>query len=154
VQHMNRRKIFKLAGLGSAVAAGAALPVVGRPALERVNQMVFRASIGLPEAPLPSYATYVVEGSLDLMNGSGLITSRMVAGHPDAQSDIGLPGLTRVIRVQRVDRQDGQLAVRGVVEDRSQLQPGENAQVEILIDRQKGLVQAPFAGRTVTLNMI
>ena len=77
-----------------------------------------------------------------------------LAGHPDAQSDIGLPGLTRVIRVLAVDRRDSQLAVRGVVEDRSQLQPGESAQVEILIDRQKGVVQAPLVGRTVTLNMI
>lgn len=154
MQQMNRRKVFKLAGLGSAVAAGAVLPVVGPPALERMDHLGFRASIGLPEAPLPSYATYVVEGTLNLMNGSGLITSRVLAGHPDAQSDIGLPGLTRVIRVLGVDRRDSQLAVRGIVEDRSQLQPGESAQVEILIDRQKGVVQAPFVGRTVTLNMI
>jgi len=154
VEHINRRKVFKLASLGSAVAVGTALPVVGLPALERMDRVTFRASIGLPEAPLPSYATYVVEGTLDLINGSGLITGRVLAGHPDAQSDIGLPGLTRVIRVLGVDGRDGQLAVRGVVEDRSQLQPGESAQVEILIDRKQGMVQAPFAGRTVTLSMV
>jgi hypothetical protein len=154
VQHMNRRKVFKLAGLGSAVAAGAALPIVGLPALERMDQFGFRASIGLPEAPLPSYATYVVQGTLDLMNGTGLITGRVLAGHPDAQSEIGLPGLTRVIRVLGVDHRESQLTVRGVVEDRSQLQPGESAQVEIIIDRQHGMVQAPLGGRTVTLNMI
>lgn len=154
MQHMNRRKVFKLAGLGSAVAAGAALPIVGLPALERMDQFGFRASIGLPEAPLPSYATYVVQGTLDLMNGTGLITGRVLAGHPDAQSEIGLPGLTRVIRVLGVDHRESQLTVRGVVEDRSQLQPGESAQVEIIIDRQHGMVQAPLGGRTVTLNMI
>ena len=153
MQHMNRREVFKLACLGSAVAASAALPVVGLPALERMDRFAFRASIGLPEAPLPSYATYLVEGTLDLLNGSGLITSRVLAGHPDAQSDIGLPGLTRVIRVVAVDQQQTQLTVRGVIEDRSQLQPGESPQVELLIDRQQNTLQAPFAGRTVTLTM-
>ena len=82
------------------------------------------------------------------------MTSRMLAGHPGAPSEIGLPGLTRVIKVVGVDRQEGdKLAVHGIVEDRSQLQPGESPQVELLIDRRRGVVHAPFADRSVTLSI-
>ena len=154
MQHMNRRSMFKLAGAGSAMVAGAALPVVGRLATEQANRFGFKATLGLPEPPLPSYATYVVEGNLDLDTGTGLMTSRMLAGHPGAPSEIGLPGLTRVIKVVGVDRQEGdKLAVHGIVEDRSQLQPGESPQVELLIDRRRGVVHAPFGDRSVTLSI-
>ncbi len=154
MQQINRRSMFKLAGAGSAMIAGAALPVVGRLAAEQSDLFGFKATLGLPEPPLPSYATYTVEGSLDLASGTGLVTSRMLAGHPGAPSEIGLPGLTRVIKVVGVDRQEGdKLAVHGVVEDRSQLQPGESPQVELLIDRRRGVVQAPFGDRSVTLTI-
>jgi hypothetical protein len=151
---MNRRKIFKLAGIGSAVAAGAALPIVGMPALERLDQLGVRARLGLPEPPLPSYATYMIEGTLNLAKGSGVLISRVLAGHPDSESDIGLPGLGRVIRVQSVDVRGDLLTVRGVVEDRSQLQAGESPEVEIVVDRKKGVMQAPFGGTSVTLNLV
>src|SRR5205823_13660739 len=53
----------------------------------------FRAAGGLPEAPLPSYATQVVEGQVDVARGTGLVTSRVLAGHPGETSLVGLPGL-------------------------------------------------------------
>jgi hypothetical protein len=154
MQQMRRRNIFKLVGIGSVVAAGAALPIVGIPRLERPDQMSVRARLGLPEPPLPSYATYMIEGTLNLAKGSGVMTSRVLAGHPDSESEIGLPGLGRVIRVQNVDVRGNLLTVRGVVEDRSQLQLGESADMEFVIDRQQGIMQAPFGGRMVTLELV
>ena len=83
MKNMDRRRMFKLAGAGSVIAAGAALPVVGRIASQESNVFGFRATLGLPESPLPSYATYVVEGTVNLATGTGLVTSRLLAGHPD-----------------------------------------------------------------------
>jgi hypothetical protein len=153
MKHMDRRSLFKLAGVGSLLAAGAALPVVGRIASQPANLFGFRATLGLPEAPLPSYATYIVEGTLNLATGTGLVTSRVLAGHPGAPSEIGLPGLGRIVRVAGVETRGAQLRVQGVIEDRSGLQPGESPQVELLIDRERGVVQAPFVGRPVQLTI-
>jgi hypothetical protein len=153
--NLNRRHLFKVAGVGTALAATAALPVVGRSLTEsgQSGPFAFRATLGLPEMPLPSYATYIVEGTLDLVNGVGLITSRMLAGHPDDPSQIGLPGLTRVIKVTNIDSSASELKVSGIVEDRSQLQPGESAHVDLRIDRARGVVVAPFGGQLVTLSI-
>jgi hypothetical protein len=154
MNNIDRRRLIKLAGVGSAVAATAALPVIGQRAAQagpEANVFGFRATLGLPEAPLPSYATYVVEGSLNLASGTGLITSRVLAGHPGDPSEIGLPGTARVIKVTQVQATGAQLEVRGVIEDRAQLQPGESAQVQLTIDRVRGVLLAPFGGRIVTL---
>ena len=153
MQHVNRRRLFKLAGIGTIVAAGVAVPTVGRLRDNGQNQFQFRAVVGLPKPPLPSYATYVMEGTLDLAAGRGLLTSRVLAGHPDGVSDIGLPGLGRIIAVTHVEQRGSQLAVRGLVQDRSQLQPGENPQVEVVIDRSRGIVEAPFGRESVVLTL-
>ena len=153
MKHIHRRSVFKLAGAGTVMAAGAALPIVGRIASQESDVFGFRATLGLPEPPLPSYATYVVEGSVNLTTGVGLVTSRVLAGHPGAPSDIGLPGLGRIVRVEAVRAHGSQLSLRGLIEDRSQLQTGESPQVEITIDRQLGTVQAPFGNRTLALNL-
>jgi hypothetical protein len=153
MQHMNRRRLFKVAGASTVLAAGAAVPALGRVASDQSDVFQFRAMLGLPEQPLPSYATYIVEGSLDLATGSGLVTSRVLAGQPDAPSEIGLPGLGRIMNVTAVDVRGSELTVRGVIEDRSQLQPGESHQVEMVIDRARRVLLAPFSGRTVTLTL-
>jgi hypothetical protein len=106
---------------------------------------------GLPQGKLPSYATHYVEGSVDLRTGLGTVTSRIVAGHPDEPSMIGLPGLSRVFRITRVEARSERYKLAGVVEDRSLLRRGESANVEILVDRNKGIVEAPLAGRSVSL---
>ena len=93
------------------------MAAVGRSLLDRPEAFRFRATLGLPEPPLPSYATYVVEGALDLASQSGVITSRVLAGHPGARSDIGLPGLARIVTVTGVDERDAQLTIRGLIED-------------------------------------
>ena len=109
--------------------------------------------MGLPERPLPSYATQLVEGTVDLARGTGVVTSRVLAGHPEATSDIGLPGLARVIRIVAANAEGARVRLRGLIEDRSQLRPGESPQVEITVDKARGLVQAPFLGRQVELRL-
>jgi len=159
MQHVNRRRLIKLAGVGTVVAAGVAIPGVGRLRNESQdqnqsqNQYQFRATLGLPERPLPSYATYLMEGMVDLVGGTGLVAARILAGHPDAQSNVGLPGLGRIIAVHQVEERGSQLTLRGVVQDRSQLQPGENPEVDIVIDRARGVVQAPFGRESVVLRL-
>jgi hypothetical protein len=146
------RKTF-LAGVGSVAAAGA----VGVPLTQRLGSaskgLAFRATAGLPKAPLPSYATHVVEGTVDLVRSSGLITSRVLAGHPGAMSAIGLPGFARLIRVTDAEARGQQVRLRGVIEDRSQLGRGESASVEVLVDRERGIVWAPFLGRQSELQL-
>ena len=153
MQQMKRRRLFELAGLSTAVLAGFGIGRVGRSLFDRPEAFRFRATLGLPEPPLPSYATYVVEGTLDLARQSGVVTSRVMAGHPGARSDIGLPGLARVVTVTGVDERDTQLTIRGLIEDRSQLQPGENHEVQLVIDRTRGVLQAPFGNRSVILTL-
>src|SRR5712691_1289408 len=154
MEHMNRRRLFKLAGAGTVLAAGVAIPTIGQPRIDQPDLYQFRATLGLPEPPLPSYATYVVEGTLNLAAGTGLVASRILAGHPGAPSDIGLPGLGRIMKVTGVDDRGSQITVRGLIEDRSQLAPGENHQVELVIDRARGVLQAPFGSRSVVLMLV
>jgi hypothetical protein len=153
MNNVNRRRLFKLAGVATVAAAGVAVPTIGVLSKDKQDQFQFRATLGLPEAPLPSYATYVIDGTLDLARGTGLVATRVLAGHPDAQSDIGLPGLGRVIAVTHVAERGSLLTLRGVVQDRSQLQPGENPEVDIVIDRARGVVQAPFGRESVVLQL-
>ena len=154
MKRMDRRSFLKLAGGGSvAVPTMAGLPLVGRFARQQSGIVRFRATVGLPQPPLPSYATQVVEGTVDLASESGLVTSRVLAGHPGDTSHIGLPGLARVIRVTGINAQGERLRLRGVIEDRSQLRPGESPQVEIVLDRKRRRVQAPFLGRQLELKL-
>jgi hypothetical protein len=150
---VNRRNLLKLAGVGSVLIAGVALPTIARSRNDQQNNYQMRATLGLPEAPLPSYATYLIEGTVDLAAGTGLLVSRVLAGHPDAQSNIGLPGLGRTIAVTQVQEQGSRLMLHGLVQDRSQLQPGESPEVTILVDRARGVLQAPFGRETVELRL-
>jgi hypothetical protein len=64
-----------------------------------------------------------------------------------------LPGLGRIITVTGIQERGNQLTIHGVIEDRSQLQRGESAQVDLVLDRARGVIQAPLGGRSVTLTM-
>ena len=148
MEQMDRSTFMKLAGAGSVAAA---VPMAGKLAGQDHDRLQFKAVGGLPKAPLPSYATHLVEGTVDLHSGTGIVTMRVLAGHPGGTSGVGLPGLARIIRIDRVERDGRQYRLTGVIEDRSQLARGEAAEVEIVVDRKHGVVSAPFAGRRVTL---
>ncbi len=153
MNQMNRRTFLKLTGTGSAAAVAAVVPGAGLLEVASANRLSFRATAGLPARPLPAYATKVLEGSVDLEHGTGIVTSRVLAGHPGANSEIALPGLSRVLRVTSATRRGSEWHLAGLVEDRSQLRPGENPQVEIVIDRNRGIVRAPLAGQEVMLRL-
>ena len=145
---LNRRTFLTLASLGSTAAVAAALPGSGalRGATETSNIYTFRAVTGMPAEPLPSYASYVVEGHIDLARQSGIVTQAVFAGVPEAMSGIALPGLSRVVRVTGVQRSGTMLSIRGIIDDRSQLQAGERAAVDIRINQASGVVTSRFYG--------
>ena len=91
--------------------------------------------------------------------GKVFLDVRDVAGVVQVVVDPNAPGLDVahrvrnewVVRVVGVDEQGSQLTLRGVVEDRSQLQPGESPEVGLVVDRERRVVEASFVGRAVTL---
>lgn len=154
---LNRRKFLTMAGVGSAAAAaGVTLPgasLLAGTGDGKNGVYTFRAVVGLPKKPLPAYASYVIEGHVDLVTRSGVVTKAVFAGTPQVMSSIALPGLSRIVRVTDVQDQGNLLRITGVVDDRSQLQKGESVTTEILIDRSGGVVQARFLGNQVLLNL-
>jgi hypothetical protein len=152
MKRFDRRTFLKLAGGGSAAAAAAMVSGATFLVPGQAKQLTFRASAGLPAKPLPSLVTKIVEGHVDLESGTGIVSSRVLAGHP-VPSQIALPGLTRLIRITAAEQEGGIVRLRGIVDDRSQLQPGESPSLEILIDRERGTVTAPLAGQQVLLNI-
>lgn len=152
MKRVDRRTFLKLAGSSSVAVAAAAvsgsamlLPPTGR-------YLTFRASAGLPAKPMPSMVTKIVEGHVDMSSGTGIVNSRVLAGYP-APSQIALPGLSRQIRVTAAAQEGALVRLTGVVDDRSQLQPGESPAFQITIDRGRGIVTAPLAGHNVTLTL-
>ncbi len=122
--------------------------------LKAGGRFTFKATAGLPAKPLPAYATQVVEGTVDLNRGTGVVTSQIFAGHSEGISDIAFPGLSRVVRITGAHQEGATTRLTGVIDDRSSLSRGESEQVEILVDRARGVVRVPLAGSQVTLNLL
>ncbi|HLX57905.1 MAG TPA: hypothetical protein VKR83_12850 [Ktedonobacteraceae bacterium] len=156
MKKLNRRKFLQVAGASSAVAAGVMVPSTGL--LERYaakdGAMTFRAVAGMPAKPLPNYASYVIEGHVNLATSSGVITKTVFAGSPETMSTIALPGMSRIGRISSVQDQGGSLLITGVVDDRSQLKRGESSTFTVLVDRLNGVAQAEFFGKLVSLNLV
>lgn len=172
---IDRRKFLKFVGMGSGIAiagtvasngvlsllgkaggGGATAPNGALSARGNVGSgdaMQFRAIVGLPALPLPAYASYVLEGSVNPVTRSGVLSRTVFAGAPGAMSNIALPGLSQTIRVTDVRPARDGLRIQGVIANRSQVSPGETQTVEILVDRLRGIVRAPFFGSTVTLGL-
>jgi hypothetical protein len=152
---VDRRNFLKLAAKGSALAAAAAvLPLSG--VLEWTSQgaLKFRAVAGLPRNPLPTYASFVVEGTVNLDSGTGMVTKSLYAGAPQAMSNILFPGTARTIRITTVDRSANQVRLEGVVDAREALTARENRNVTIVIDTSQKLAHADFLGTAVVLQVI
>jgi hypothetical protein len=58
-----------------------------------------------------------------------------------------------VIRITTATEHAGLVRMTGVLDDRSQLQPGEAPAFQITIDRVQGLLTMPLGGHEVTLKL-
>ena len=156
MEKLNRRKFLKVAGASSAVAAGAVLPASGLLANSTATNgaVTFRAVAGMPQKPLPNYASYVIEGHVNLDAKTGVITKSVFAGAPETMSTVALPGMSRIARITDVVEEAGLLRITGVVDDRSQLRRGESPTFTVFMDRSLGTVKAEFFGNSVTLLMV
>jgi hypothetical protein len=150
---MDRRDFLKMAGAGAAVVAGAAMPVAGFFAWSGKDILRFRAVAGMPKAPLPTYATYVIEGTVDLRAGNGQLAKSLYAGAPDAMSGVVFPGTARTISVTAVQRTAGSVVINGEITDSTSLMRGESPTFRIEIDQLAGLAQADFLGSNVVMRL-
>ena len=155
---IGRRKFLSMIGAGTGVmSAGVLIPngvfMSGRVLQASKDKLKFRAVGGLPQGTFPSYASYVIEGTIDLRNHSGIATSNVFAGPPEAMSAISLPGLSRTIRITEAEDSGSVLRLKGVVDDRLQLKRGENPNVDITIDSGRGAVKSSFMHSDVILKL-
>jgi hypothetical protein len=161
MKSFNRRRFLQLAGTGSIVAATAgaatAVPMLATAprltATSKQGSFTFRAVAGLPAKPLPSYASYVIEGHVNLSTRSGMMTKTVFAGDPQAMSTVALPGLSRIIRIADVQDLGGTFRIQGVIDDRSHLQQGESRHVDLFIDPAQRLARTRLSGVDVTLQL-
>jgi hypothetical protein len=155
LQEISRRKFLKVVGSGSIALAGASLVFGGADLLGKKtgDALAFKAITGLPSVPLPSYASYVVEGGVNLATRTGVITATVFAGHPEEVSNLALPGLTRTLRVTGVEVMGPVVRVTGKVTDPSTLLPGEKHTVDLRIDREAGTLRTEFLGKEVVLTL-
>ncbi|HEX2913672.1 MAG TPA: twin-arginine translocation signal domain-containing protein [Chloroflexia bacterium] len=159
---LKRRKFLKLAGAGSVAATiGGVATATGSLNLARKlgsedqnsNTITFRAITGMPQEPLPSYASYVIEGHVNLDTQSGTISKSVMAGNPEDMSNIALPGFSQLVRVTKAQQVDGIIQVEGMVDDRSQLQAGEAPEFVMHIDPTSRIVRASFFGSQIKLSL-
>ena len=157
---MNRRRFLQIAGAGSvAVAAGTAVAVPALTSAPRLaasskqGTFTFRAVAGLPSKSLPAYASYVIEGHVNLSTRTGAMTKTLFAGAPNGMSTIALPGLSRIIRINDVQDLGGAFRLRGVVDDRSLLQRGESPNFELLIDPAQKLAKTSYFGSDIVMQL-
>lgn len=157
---MNRRRFLQIASTSSvAVAAGTAATVPTLTSASRLTATskqgtyTFRAVTGLPSKPLPAYASYVIEGHVNLITRTGAMTKTLFAGTPDAMSVIALPGLSRIIRIHDVQNLGGTFLLKGVVDDRSLLQRGESPNFELLIDPVQKRAKTNYLGTEIIMQL-
>ena len=151
---MSRRTLLKVAGAGAgvlALATGAGVWIESG----KSGALSFRAVAGLPGAPLPAYCSYVIEGTLDLVQRAGSLTEQMYAGFPTGTSTTrtAWPGFARTIKVSSVRQSGGVVTVKGVVSDGSSLLRGESSDFQMVIDRDKRVAQGQFLGYAINLTI-
>jgi hypothetical protein len=155
MKKLNRRTFLTLAGASSAAAAaGIGMPSSGiLTGQAGARTLTFRAVVGLPSELLPAYASYVVEGHVNLANRTGIITKALYAGGPQGMSTIALPGQSRLLRVTAAEDLGGTYRITGVIDDRSQLQPGEDSTFSILIDPAQRIARTTLSGSELVMQL-
>ncbi len=153
MKQVERREFLKVAAAGSAaMVAGAVLPI-GILSWVKPNRLKFRAVVGMPKAPLPTFASLVVEGDVDLGQGTGMVRKGLYLGSPGAMRNILFPGTARLIQVTNVQQSGDTVRITGMVSGDQQLGPRESPNVLITIDRGAGLARADFLGREMLLRI-
>jgi hypothetical protein len=158
MKKLNRRAFLTLAGTGTTAAAtGVALTsaslLTGHSKSEKGGTLTFRAVTGLPSRLLPAYASYVIEGHVNLATRSGVVTKTLVAGGPSQKSTIALPGQSRIIRVTDTQDLGGVFRITGVVHDPSQLRRGESPTFDMLIDPSQRVARTKLAGSELVMDL-
>ncbi len=150
---LSRRRFLVLTGAGVVAVAAGGITLAVRQLTNSGSKstLSFQAVTGLPSKPLLSYASYVISGSVNVSNGTGTITKYVYAGPPESMTNISL--LTRVVRVTGVRQEGSAWHISGVIDNQAQLQKGENASVELLLDSTQNVVQATFLGSPIQLKL-
>lgn len=148
-----RRDFLKLAGAGTVAVAGglATFRLVG--ANRAGDTFTFRAVKGLPERPLPAYASYVLEGNVDLAHRTGVITRKVYAGGPEAMSSVVFDELTRTYSITSVQGTPRLLTLQATLDGQATLHPGESGTATILVNQARSEVRAPFIGNDVVMKL-
>lgn len=152
---LNRRKFLALAGASSAVVTtGGAISLANLSNSSiKGNTLTFRAVAGLPSKLMPAYASYVIEGHVDIASRSGVLTQTLYAGAPKGKSTIAFPGQSRIVRVTDVQELGSTLRVTGVIDDRSQLLQGESPTFNILIDSAQAVARTSRFGSELMMHL-
>ena len=150
---LSRRQFLLLLGAGAVmVGGGAALTVRQLAANAQGNALKFKAITALPAKPMPGYASYVIDGQVNLNNNTGTITKNVFAGPPEEITSIAL--LTRNVRVTGVQEQGSKWLITGVIKDQRQLQPGEEPTFSILLDPAQNVARSTFFESPIQLTLL
>src|SRR5437016_14231998 len=118
---LSRRQFLLFMGAGVVmIGGGAALTVRQLTVNAQSKTLKFKAITGLPAKPMPGYASYVIDGQVNLNNNTGAITKNVFAGPPEEITNIAL--LTRKVRVTGIQQQGSKWHITGVVKNQTQLQ--------------------------------
>ena len=148
----SRRQFLFFMGAGVVmIGGGAAFTLRQLTGNGQGNLLKFRAIAGLPAKPTPSYASYVIDGQVNLNNSTGAITKNVLAGPPEEITSISL--LTRNVRVTGVQHQGSKWLIKGVVSNQSQVQAGEETTFNILLDPTRNVAQSTFFGSPIQLTL-
>ncbi len=151
---LDRRDFLKIAGAGTvALAAGASVPVAGFFGWTGKDVLRFRAVAGMPRAPLPAYASYVIEGKIDIPARTGTLAKSLHAGAPDAVSGVVFPGTARAIQITDVQRAGVEIRISGLISQPATLLKGETPEFSMVVNRSAGIAQADFLGTQVLMRL-
>jgi hypothetical protein len=148
----SRRRFLVLIGAGVVVVTGGAALAIHQLTENRQGSILkFRAISRLPARPLPSYASYVISGQVNLHDNTGSITKNVFAGPPEEMTSISL--LARPVRVTGVQQQGNTWHITGIVNSQTQLQAGEETAFAITLDPSRNLAQSTFFGSPIQLEL-
>ena len=148
---LSRRNFLALTGAGIVAVAVGGVALARQFTQGQGNKLNFQAVTGLPAKPMPSYASYVIAGQVDISNGTGTITKYVYAGPPEGITTI--PLWTRSVRVTSVSQQGNAWHITGVVNDQGQLQKGEDTSFDLLLNASHNLAQTTFFGSPIQLQL-